>query len=126
MILITGGAGFIGSNFILNWIKENNEPILNYDNLTYASNLKNLSDIQDNKNYSFLKGDINDKTLLNEVLSKHKPRSIINFAAETHVDNSIASPEAFINTNVIGTFNLLTASLEFYLSLSLKEKQRFK
>tara|TARA_B100000989_G_scaffold126381_1_gene93731 strand:+ start:487 stop:1482 length:996 start_codon:yes stop_codon:yes gene_type:complete len=126
MILITGGAGFIGSNFILNWIKENDEPILNYDNLTYASNLKNLSDIEDNKNYFFLKGDINDKTLLNEVLLKYKPRSIINFAAETHVDNSIASPEAFISSNIIGTFNLLTACLEFYLSLSLKEKERFR
>ena len=126
MILVTGGAGFIGSNFILRWIKKNNESVLNFDNLTYASNLKNLSSIEDNKNYFFVKGDINDKTLLKEVLFKHKPRSIVNFAAETHVDNSITSPEAFINSNITGTFNLLTAVLEFYLSLSFEEKEKFK
>ena len=126
MILVTGGAGFIGSNFILRWIKKNNGSVLNFDNLTYASNLKNLSSIEDNKNYFFVKGDINDKTLLKEVLSKHKPRSIVNFAAETHVDNSITSPEAFINSNITGTFNLLSATLEFYLSLSFEEKEKFK
>ena len=80
MILVTGGAGFIGSNFILRWIKKNNESVLNFDNLTYASNLKNLSSIEDNKNYFFVKGDINDKTLLKDVLSKHKPRSIVNLS----------------------------------------------
>jgi len=126
MILVTGGAGFIGSNFILRWIKKNNESILNFDNLTYASNLKNLSSIEDNKNYFFVKGDINDKKLLKEVLSEHKPRSIVNFAAETHVDNSITSPEAFINSNITGTFNLLSATLEFYLSLPFEEKEKFK
>ncbi len=107
MILVTGGAGFIGSNFVLDWLTKSDEPILNLDLLTYAGNLENLSSLQNDPRHIFVKGDIGDAKLVSELLQQYKPRAVINFAAESHVDRSIHGPEDFIQTNVVGTFHLL-------------------
>ena len=123
-ILVTGGAGFIGSNFILKYISKNR--ILNYDKLTYAGNLNNLISIQNHKNYSFINGDIKDKKSIHKVISLFKPDAIINFAAESHVDRSIDSPQDFIETNILGTFILLKETLNFYQSLNKYKKQKFR
>jgi len=123
-ILITGGAGFIGSNFILNHIADH--EILNYDKLTYAGNLNNLTSISDHSNYSFINGDIKDSDKINQTLCDFKPNAIINFAAESHVDRSIDGPQDFIETNIIGTFVLLKSSLNYYNNLKQKEKNKFK
>lgn len=106
-ILVTGGAGFIGSNFVLDWINAGRGTVINLDKLTYAGNLENLEDIKGNPNHIFVHGDIGDRALLAKLLAEHKPRAIINFAAESHVDRSIHGPEDFIQTNVVGTFHLL-------------------
>ncbi len=106
-ILVTGGAGFIGGNFVLDWIKAGLGTVINLDKLTYAGNLENLKDIEGNPNHIFVHGDIGDRVLLAKLLVDHKPRAIINFAAESHVDRSIHGPEDFIQTNVVGTFHLL-------------------
>ncbi len=106
-ILVTGGAGFIGSNFVLDWINAERGTVINLDKLTYAGNLENLKDIEGNPNHIFVHGDIGDRALLAKLLAEHKPRAIINFAAESHVDRSIHGPEDFIQTNVVGTFHLL-------------------
>ena len=123
-ILVTGGAGFIGSNFILKYIKEH--IILNYDKLTYAGNLNNLISIQNHKNYSFVNGDIKDKVLVNKALLDFKPEAIINFAAESHVDRSIDSPQDFIETNILGTFILLNSTLNYYRNLDKDKKKNFR
>ena len=123
-ILVTGGAGFIGSNFILKYIKEH--IILNYDKLTYAGNLNNLISIQNHKNYSFLNGDIKDKVLVNKALLDFKPEAIINFAAESHVDRSIDNPQDFIETNILGTFILLNSTLNYYRTLDKDKKKKFR
>ncbi len=99
-ILVTGGAGFIGSNFVLECVTRRNLIVVNLDKLTYAGNLRNLEQLQGNQNHVFVRGDINDKALLSEILRKHKPSAIVHFAAESHVDRSIHGPEEFINTNV--------------------------
>lgn len=114
MIFVTGGAGFIGSNYILDWFKKTDEPLLNIDSLTYSGNLENLKALQAHPGYHFCKGDIGDSKLISELLEKHKPRAILNFAAESHVDRSIHSPDIFIKTNIWGTFNLLKSALEFF------------
>ncbi|GAB7562306.1 dTDP-glucose 4,6-dehydratase [Methylobacillus methanolivorans] len=106
-ILVTGGAGFIGGNFVLDWIKAGLGTVITLDKLTYAGNLENLKDIEGNPNHIFVHGDIGDRALLAKLLAEHKPRAIINFAAESHVDRSIHGPEDFIQTNVVGTFHLL-------------------
>lgn len=106
-ILVTGGAGFIGGNFVLDWINAGLGTVINLDKLTYAGNLENLKDIEGNPNHIFVHGDIGDRALLAKLLAEHKPRAIINFAAESHVDRSIHGPEDFIQTNVVGTFHLL-------------------
>lgn len=106
-ILVTGGAGFIGGNFVLDWIKAGLGTVITLDKLTYAGNLENLKDIEGNPNHIFVHGDIGDRVLLAKLLAEHKPRAIINFAAESHVDRSIHGPEDFIQTNVVGTFHLL-------------------
>ncbi len=106
-LLVTGGAGFIGGNFVLDWINAGLGTVINLDKLTYAGNLENLKDIEGNPNHIFVHGDIGDRTLLAKLLAEHKPRAIINFAAESHVDRSIHGPEDFIQTNVVGTFHLL-------------------
>ena len=99
-ILVTGAAGFIGSNFVLNWLNKNEETITNIDNLTYAGNLKS---VENNPRYQFIKGDIGDSELVASLLKEHQPRAIINFAAESHVDRSIHSPDDFMQANIIGT-----------------------
>lgn len=106
-IIVTGGAGFIGGNFVLDWIKAGLGTVINLDKLTYAGNLENLSDIEGNPEHVFVHGDIGDRELLAKLLAEHKPRAVINFAAESHVDRSIHGPEDFIQTNVVGTFHLL-------------------
>ena len=126
MIIITGGAGFIGSNFIIDWIENNDEEILNIDCLSYAGNPENLSKISTNKKYIFKVVNINDDILIKKLLDFYQPRALINFAAETHVDRSIKSPYDFIETNILGTYNLLDKSLEYWSSLEKKQKNNFK
>lgn len=104
MILITGGAGFIGANFVLDWLKNSDEPVLNLDKLTYAGNLKNLSSLNRDPRHVFVQGDIGDRTLIKKLLDQYHPRAIVNFAAESHVDRSIHGPEDFIQTNVVARF----------------------
>src|SRR5687767_2297575 len=107
MLLVTGGAGFIGSNFVLSTIAETGEALVNLDKLTYAGSLRNLEALRDDARHIFVQGDICDRALVRELLKKHKPRAIVHFAAESHVDRSIAGPAAFIQTNIVGTFSLL-------------------
>ena len=126
MILVTGAAGFIGSNFVHSWLKECQEDVLSYDSLTYAGNLKNLSSLENNKNHLFIKGDISDTKKLSKVLLEHKPRAIINFAAETHVDRSIKDPRIFFETNVMGTYNLLQTSCFYWKNLDVDKKKNFR
>lgn len=123
MILVTGGAGFIGSNFVLDWLKENNEPVVNLDALTYAGNLENLQSLADDPRHIFMKGNICDKELVTSLLTKYKPRAVVHFAAESHVDRSIFGPDLFFETNVMGTLNLLECAKAYYDQL-LSEKER--
>jgi dTDP-glucose 4,6-dehydratase len=109
-LLVTGGAGFIGSNFVLDWFKSSDEPIVNLDALTYAGNLANLAPLQGDARHVFVKGDIGDRALVDSLLGTHRPRAIVHFAAESHVDRSIHGPGAFMKTNVDGTFTLLEAA----------------
>lgn len=126
MILVTGGAGFIGSNFVLNWLSTQNEGLINLDSLSYAADLNNLESISENKEYFFIKGSIEDQNLIEQILEKYNPRAVINFAAETHVDRSIENPEIFMKTNIFGTFHLLNASLKFWKKISLDNQKKFK
>lgn len=125
MILVTGGAGFIGSNFVLNWLSTQNEGLINLDSLSYAADLNNLESISENKEYFFIKGSIEDQNLIEKILEKYNPRAVINFAAETHVDRSIENPEIFMKTNIFGTFHLLNASLKFWKKISLDDQKKF-
>lgn len=125
-ILVTGAAGFIGSNFVLNWLNKNEERIINLDILTYAGNLENLKSIENSSNYLFFKGDIGDSKLVSFILSEHKPRAILHFAAESHVDRSLHDPDSFIQTNIIGTYHLLEEARFFYNKLIEKDKKRFR
>ena len=124
-IFVTGGSGFIGSNFIQYQIKQNNK-IFNFDKLTYASSDESLISLKNNANYIFIKGDITNRNHLEESVKYYKPNIIVNFAAETHVDRSIDKPTDFIQTNVFGTYNLLQVSLNYFNSISSKEKDEFK
>ncbi len=126
MIFVTGGAGFIGSNFILNWFKKNSETVVNIDKLTYAGNLKNLDSISECKNYIFEKIDICSFEKMQKLFFKYKPRAILNFAAESHVDRSIYGPKDFIETNIGGTFNLLEVSKKYWLDLDVENKKNFR
>jgi len=126
MIIVTGGAGFIGSNFILKFLATSEENLLNLDNLSYAANLSNLEVIESNPRYSFVKMDIQNHSKVEALIKKVKPRAILNFAAESHVDRSIEGPETFINTNILGTYSLLKASLDYWKDLSKKEKEIFR
>jgi len=126
MILVTGGAGFIGANFVLDWIAQENEGVINLDKLTYAGNLENLSSLQGNKLHHFVQGDIGDSVLIQRLLAEHQPRAIVNFAAESHVDRSIHSPEDFIQTNIVGTFRLLEAARAYWSGLSGANKTNFR
>ena len=125
MIVVTGGAGFIGSNFILKWLRSSKENILNLDNLSYAANLRNLEVIESDPRYSFIKTDIQNQNEITEIIKELKPRAILNFAAESHVDRSIEGPESFINTNILGTYSLLEASLNYWNELDESDKKIF-
>ncbi len=125
-ILVTGGAGFIGSNFVIDWLNEVGEVVINLDKLTYAGNLNNLVQLKDDDRHIFVKGDIGDKHLVQSLLSKHKPRAVINFAAESHVDRSIHGPEEFMQTNIIGTFRLLEAVRDYWSALSESDSAAFR
>jgi dTDP-glucose 4,6-dehydratase len=127
MILITGGAGFIGSNFVLNWLADAGaEQIINLDKLTYAGNLANLESLKEDPRHVFVHGDIGDKKLVASLLEQYQPRAIVNFAAESHVDRSIHGPGEFIQTNVVGTFNLLECAREHWNSLAGIAKEAFR
>jgi dTDP-glucose 4,6-dehydratase len=126
MILVTGGAGFIGSNFILDWLGQSSEVVINLDKLTYAGNLNNLAAVSQDPRHIFVQGDICDTARVAALLSTHRPRAIIHFAAESHVDRSIHGPREFINTNVNGTFSVLEAGCAYYSCLSDTEKVSFR
>ena len=125
-ILVTGGAGFIGGNFVLDWLVQSDEAVINLDKLTYAGNLETLASLKDHKGHIFVQGDIGDKALLDKLLVQYKPRAIINFAAESHVDRSIHGPEDFIQTNIVGTFYLLESARAYYNGLSDADKAAFR
>jgi dTDP-glucose 4,6-dehydratase len=126
MILVTGGAGFIGSNFVLDWLRHCGEPVVNLDKLTYAGNLENLQALSGDTRHVFVKGDIGDKALVAGLLAQYKPRAVLNFAAESHVDRSIDGPEDFIQTNVVGTFHLLECVRSYWSALPEAEKSAFR
>jgi dTDP-glucose 4,6-dehydratase len=126
MILVTGGAGFIGANFVLDWLEHCGEPVLNLDLLTYAGNIQNLESLQGDARHSFVQGDIADADLLNRLFAEHQPRAIINFAAESHVDRSIHGPDDFIQTNIVGCFRLLETCRAYWNTLSNPSKQAFR
>lgn len=125
-ILVTGGAGFIGSNFILDWLSQSDEPVINLDKLTYAGNLENLTSLQGDARHVFAQGDIGDFALLSRLLTEHQPRAVVNFAAESHVDRSIHGPGEFIETNIVGTFQLLEAVRAYWGGLAEKAKSGFR
>jgi len=125
-VLVTGGAGFIGSNFVLEWLAESDEQVINLDKLTYAGNIENLQSLNGDQRHVFVQGDIGDSTLVTNLLAKHQPRAIINFAAESHVDRSIHGPEDFIQTNIVGTFHLLEAVRAYWGGLQGDAKQAFR
>lgn len=125
MILVTGGAGFIGSNFIYSWLQNNEKKIINIDKLTYASNLDNLESLKNHDRYQFIEGDIGDKEKVLEILKKFKVEGVINFAAESHVDRSINSPAVFFKSNVIGTLGLLEAVREYITNFTESKKKKF-
>jgi dTDP-glucose 4,6-dehydratase len=125
-ILVTGGAGFIGSNFVLDWLRGSDEPVINLDKLTYAGNLENLKSLQGDSRHVFVQGDVCDRSLIDSLLSKYHPRAIIHFAAESHVDRSIHGPGEFMRTNVEGTFTLLEAVRGYWTQLADEEKSGFR
>ncbi len=126
MILVTGGAGFIGANFVLDWLDQSAEGVVNLDKLTYAGNLETLAGFLRDSRHIFVKGDIGDSALVAKLLAAHQPRAIINFAAESHVDRSIASPEEFMQTNVVGTFRLLDGVRHYWSKLTGQERAGFR
>ena len=127
MILVTGGAGFIGANFVLDWLANPDaDRILNLDKLTYAGNLATLAPLEGDSRHIFVHGDIGDQDLVRRLLQEYKPRAIINFAAESHVDRSIHGPAEFIQTNIVGTFNLLECAREYWSALQGSEKEQFR
>jgi dTDP-glucose 4,6-dehydratase len=125
-ILVTGGAGFIGSNFILQCMQDDAESIVNLDKLTYAGNLRNLESISGNRRYQFVHGDIGDRAAVRQLLKKHQPRAVVHFAAESHVDRSIRGPDDFIRTNVVGTFSLLEEARAYWSVLAEKDGSQFR
>ncbi|MFD0669048.1 dTDP-glucose 4,6-dehydratase [Ramlibacter sp. MAHUQ-53] len=126
MILVTGGAGFIGANFVLDWVAHTGEPVVNLDKLTYAGNRENLAALDGDARHTFVQGDIGDAALVAQLLAKHRPRAVLNFAAESHVDRSIHGPGDFIQTNVVGTFRLLEAVRAYFDALPAGEKAAFR
>lgn len=126
MILVTGGAGFIGSNFVLDWLAGSAEPVVNLDALTYAGNLENLASLKDDPRHIFVHGSIGDTALVGRLLAEHRPRAIVNFAAESHVDRSIHGPEDFIQTNIVGSFHLLEAVRAYWNGLPAVDQANFR
>jgi dTDP-glucose 4,6-dehydratase len=126
MILITGGAGFIGANFVLDWLALNDEPVINLDKLTYAGNPETLQSLQGDTRHTLVQGDIGDRALVSRLLAQHQPRAIVNFAAESHVDRSIHGPGDFIHTNIVGTYELLEAVRQYWSALAAPEKAAFR
>ena len=126
MILVTGGAGFIGSNFVLDWLAAHDEPVVNLDKLTYAGNLRSLAGLAGDARHIFVRGDIGDADAVSALLERHRPRGIVNLAAETHVDRSIRSPRAFVDANVVGTFTLLERVRAWWESLPAGERAAFR
>jgi dTDP-glucose 4,6-dehydratase len=126
MILVTGGAGFIGANFVLDWLAQTDEPVLNLDKLTYAGNLENLASLQGDVRHVFVQGDVGDTALLAQLLARHQPRAVLNFAAESHVDRSIHGPEDFIQTNVVGTMRLLQSVRTYWQGLDEAARAAFR
>lgn len=125
-ILVTGGAGFIGSNFVLDWLAQSDEPVINLDKLTYTGNLENLASLQGDVRHVFVQGDIGDFALVSRLLAEHRPRAVINFAAESHVDRSIHGPGEFIQTNIVGSFHLLEAVRMYWGGLASAAKPEFR
>jgi dTDP-glucose 4,6-dehydratase len=125
-VLITGAAGFIGANFVLDWLAQSDEPVINLDKLTYAGNLETLASLQGDARHTFVQGDIGDAELVARLLAQHQPRAVLNFAAESHVDRSIHSPEDFIQTNIVGTFRLLEAVRAYWTGLEGEAKFAFR
>jgi len=125
-LLVTGGAGFIGGNFVLGLLREGGHRIVNLDKLTYAGNLDTLAPVRDDPNHVFIQGDIGDKALVAKLLDAHKPDAIVNFAAESHVDRSIDGPAAFVQTNVVGTLSLLECALAYWRAAPLSQQDGFR
>jgi dTDP-glucose 4,6-dehydratase len=126
LILVTGGAGFIGSNFVLDWIATEGTPVVNLDKLTYAGNPANLAALKDDARHIFAHGDINDRTLVAKLLQQHRPRAVVHFAAESHVDRSIHGPGEFVQTNVVGTFSLLEETRAYWSALDAEARKNFR
>ena len=126
MILVSGGAGFIGSNFVLDWVAAGGGPVVNLDKLTYAGNLENLRSLEGDARHAFVQGDIGDQPLVEQLLARHRPRAVVNFAAESHVDRSIHAPGTFIDTNVVGTFRLLEAVRAYWSGLEGEARENFR
>jgi dTDP-glucose 4,6-dehydratase len=126
LVTLTTGAGFIGSNFVLDWLAQSDEPVVNLDKLTYAGNLENLASLQGDPRHHFVQGDLGDRTLVDALLAQHRPRAVLHFAAESHVDRSIHGPEDFIQTNIVGTFRLLEAVRAYWSGLPDAEKAAFR
>jgi len=125
-IIVTGGAGFIGSNFVIDWLSQSDEVVINLDKLTYAGNLHNIESLNSNPNHIFVQGDIGNIELIDQLLEKYQPRAIVNFAAESHVDRSIQGPEEFIQTNIVGTFRLLESTKSYWSGLEQDKKNNFR
>jgi NAD(P)-dependent dehydrogenase (short-subunit alcohol dehydrogenase family) len=126
MILVTGGAGFIGANFVLDWLAHGDEGVVNPDKLTYAGNLETLASLNGDARHVFVQGDIGDSALVDRLLAEHRPRAVVNFAAESHVDRSIHGHEDFVQTNVFGTFRLLESVRGHWNALATDEKAKFR
>jgi dTDP-glucose 4,6-dehydratase len=126
MILVTGGAGFIGANFVLDWLAVNDEPVITLDKLTYAGNPENLKSLDGDTRHTLVQGDIGDTVLVSQLLTQHQPRAVINFAAESHVDRSIHGPGEFIQTNIVGSYHLLEAVRGYWSKLNAPEKEAFR
>jgi dTDP-glucose 4,6-dehydratase len=126
LILVTGGAGFIGSNFVIDWLANDESPVVNVDSLTYAGNVANLHSLKDDKRHTFVRADIADRPRIAKLLADYRPSAIVHFAAESHVDRSIHGPGDFVQTNIVGTFNLLEEARAFWSALPLAESEKFR